>query len=67
MEPQLNHKEQFAERHCDQWRGCITCKESHHISAFCRCGRCFFQGKLRDGGELGYFVDCACGETDLWD
>lgn len=63
----LPHKEEFAKKHSDQWRGCIACKESHHYSSFCVCGRCYYIGELKDAGELGYFVKCPCGEINLWD
>lgn len=62
--------EAFAEKHADQWRGCVECKESHHATAFCRkCGKCFFSDKAKyvHDDVIGTIVTCQCGTKDLWD
>lgn len=59
--------EDFAEKHADQWQGCLQCKESHHESSFCKnCGRCFYHQKS-ETTDYGTFIYCECGQSDLWD
>ena len=60
----------FTEEHADQYVGCVKCKGHHHTSAFCRCGRCFFQyiGTRRfDHSDVCTLVRCECGEVSMWD
>lgn len=63
--------EEFAEQHADQWRGCCKCKESHHETSFCGCGRCYYEarnaGNTHDDEDYGTFGTCACGVDFLWD
>jgi hypothetical protein len=65
----LGSEEQWAGDHPDQYRGCVACKKSHHETAFCKCGRCFFQGEVKQV-HLAHgltIVKCACGRTSIWD
>lgn len=67
-----NDLEMFAETHAEQWRGCVTCKKSHHETSFCReCGACFFEALAGDAfcedSHLGIIVHCQCGSSELWD
>jgi hypothetical protein len=64
--PTLNHTEQFAYDNADQWLGCVECHESHHVSSFCQCGRCFYHQPY-DNTDMGTFVHCECGVVSWWD
>jgi hypothetical protein len=63
----MNHNEQHAQMFADQHIGCVACKESHHETSFCECGRCFFKAPVIDNSEMGTFVTCECGQSHLWD
>lgn len=68
MTTDLPHDEKFALQHAEQYRGCVECKKSHHVTAFCRkCGLCFFNAVRFENTEFGDFVTCRCGEVDMWD
>lgn len=63
--------ENYAEHNAEQWRGCVTCKESHHETSFCqKCQQCFISligTKRVIVDEYGTFVHCTCGSNVLWD
>lgn len=64
--------EEFAVKHADQHLGCVKCRKSHHVTAFCHgCGRCFFQyigtKRLHHDHVVGTVVGCECGKRVLWD
>lgn len=64
--------EDFAAQHADQYIGCVACRASHHESAYCPCGQCFFcLMRTKPGAvehtEHGTFVSCPCNRHILWD
>lgn len=60
--------ELFAHDHAYQWRGCLRCRQSHHVTAFCqRCGLCFFGAEAFEQTDVRDVVNCQCGLTNLWD
>lgn len=60
--------EKHSEQYADQYLGCIECKVSHHDSAYCSCGECFFVGSIEHDPEYGTFVKCfGCGKVSWWD
>lgn len=61
------NKETFAQKNADQYLGCSNCKESHHNTSFCECGRCYFEAKNKSHTKFGLFVECECGKVSLWD
>ncbi len=57
-------KKTLDEQYPEQWRGCIACRQTHHETNFCACGRCLFHAKQATMDF--YVVECWCGKVLIW-